>query len=297
MNILLIPVDLSGSSVLACRIGFALALRLHLRPVILHGYISSYMMMPQTAPIPDVDIVDDDMAEYDSVRDAKLLLRQASLRFNKFCLDIKSAQQSGDIVDVDFGRELMAGVPEDLIRQFVRDHDTKLIVMATRGASRRREELIGSITVEVIDSCRVPVFTVPENMKFDSIAAIRRLVFFCNMDKNDLKSIDSLMLMFGRPEIELHLVPVNDRDSSNISDRLDVMCSYLDDKYPQSKFFKSMIDASDFRIGLENYLKSNDIQMLVVPNKKQSVLKRLFNPGIAHRILFEKDLPMLALPI
>lgn len=299
MNSLLIPVDLSDSSVLACRIGFALALRLRLHPVLLHSFISPFMMLPQPSAVleNDGDSVDVEMEEYEDIRDAKALQHQASLRFNKFCRKLKDLQRSGDIVNVEFGKELMAGVPEDVIREYVREKETSLVVMATRGASKRREELIGSITVEVIDSCRVPVFTVPENMKFESVGAIRRLVFFCNMDKNDLKSVDSFMQMFGCPEIELYLVPVNDLNSKDVFVKLDDMCEILHKKYPDSGFCRVALDLHDFRAGLEDYLKSNDIQMLVVPNKRQSVIRRLFNPGIAHRILFEKDLPMLALPV
>ena len=39
------------------------------------------------------------------------------------------------------------------------------------------------------------------------------------------------------------------------------------------------------------------IDLMVVPNRKKNVFARLFNPGIAHRVLFHFDIPMMVVPV
>ena len=45
------------------------------------------------------------------------------------------------------------------------------------------------------------------------------------------------------------------------------------------------------------FAKDENIQLIAVPNKKLSIFSRLFNPSIAHRVLFQTDTPMLVVPV
>jgi nucleotide-binding universal stress UspA family protein len=40
-----------------------------------------------------------------------------------------------------------------------------------------------------------------------------------------------------------------------------------------------------------------NIDLVVVPNKRKNVFARLFNPGLAHRILANADLPLLVIRV
>ena len=35
----------------------------------------------------------------------------------------------------------------------------------------------------------------------------------------------------------------------------------------------------------------------IIPNKKKNIFARLFNPSVAHKILFLTDTPMLVVPV
>ena len=45
------------------------------------------------------------------------------------------------------------------------------------------------------------------------------------------------------------------------------------------------------------FAQDENIQLIAVPNKKSSIFSRLFNPSIAHRVLFQTDTPMLVVPV
>ena len=37
--------------------------------------------------------------------------------------------------------------------------------------------------------------------------------------------------------------------------------------------------------------------LIAVPNRRRNAFSRLFNPGLAHKILFQTDIPMLVIPV
>lgn len=295
----LIPVDFSEYSDIAVKVGFALARRLSLHPVILHTFVSPLFSgalgMAESADVIQAEIATDE--EMTEVQTASRLEREANRRMEKFVGQIKSRIEEGTLPDLTFSTLVEEGLPEEVILEYSRETPPALIVMATRGKNRKEEELVGSVTAEVLDSCRVPVFAVPENYRFSSIQAIRNLLFFCNLNQNDLLSIDSLMRMFSYPQVHVTLVPVNDRAGSAIREKVEALAGYLRDNYPAATFSTQVFGSKNFRNDMEAYIASESPELLVVPNKKKNIFSRLFNPGIAHKLLFERDLPLLALPV
>lgn len=296
-SIILIPVDFSEMTILACRAGLELAIRLSANPVFIFAVTTPMI----DASLPYADVFDgEDMLpseEMDQAMESRQLLQVAQKTMGKFADDIRKRQSAGELPQVKFDTVVEEGVPEDVILNYTREHPTGLVVMATRGHRKRRLDMIGSVTAEVIDSCRVPVFTVPENYTLGSISGIVRLAFFCNLDESDLESLDSFLRIFGYPQIDIWLVPVNEKAGDSIKEKVDTLCSYCAAKFPSVKFHTAVCGSKSFREDFESLLAEFGLQMIIVPNKRKSMIARLFNPGIAHKVLFEKDIPMLALPV
>lgn len=296
-NILLIPVDFSDMSILACRAGFEFALRLNLRPLLLFACANPYEFNSLRG-LEGFDALDTPGLDDTEVAvESDTILRDASKMMRKFKEKIRQLQSSGSLPVVDFDTDVEEGVAEDVIINYTRQNPPALVVMATRGKHKREKEMVGSVTAEVLDSCRVPVFTVPEFYSFCGVRNIVRLAFFCNLDRQDVFSVDTLMRMFSFPAVDVWLVPVNDRAGDNISKNLDSLRDYFAKNYPTASFHAAHISQKNIRNDFEKLVADNNLQMIIVPNKKKNIISRLFNPGIAHRILFEKDIPMLALPV
>ena len=62
-----------------------------------------------------------------------------------------------------------------------------LIVMGTRGKSQKELDLIGSVTAEVLDSTKFPVFAVPESVPFTMIDEVNNIAFL----RTSINKIDS----------------------------------------------------------------------------------------------------------
>lgn len=290
-GIILIPVDFSYYSVLAVKIGFEFAKRLNLNPLIMH----CYQLPSFSVSIPmqgDCDSIADPQ------EDAGMLQENALKAMTEFKNKIRMLQTDGEIENVLFSTAVARGIPEDVILQYTKVNSPRLVVMATRGKNKKEQELVGSVTAEVLDACRVPVFTVPDNYNHIAVCDIKNLVYFCNLDSQDVLSVDMLMRMFDYPDVNITLIPVNDRiDPYTIGNRINSLQDYFNASYPLSTFSSAVLSRNSFRENLDSLIHHNNIQLFVVPNKKKNIIARIFRPGMAHRILFERDMPMLALPV
>lgn len=288
-SIILIPIDLSPKSELAVNVGFKLAVRLNATPLILHTYEAANL----ETSIPIVDAVASQTigAENESNENIHRLL------FNKFLDNIKLLQKRGELLDIDFKSELTMGLPEEVIDEYSRTLNPLLIVMSTRDKHKRAQDLVGSVTAEVLDGCRTPLFTVTEGHNFPEITDIINLVMFCNLDKKDILSTERFLGIFNYPKVNITLIPVSDKFGKNTKNKINDLCNILQKMYPSINFATEVLPQKSFRKDFPDYILKNNIQLIIVQNKKKNIFSRLVNPGIAHILFYERDIPMVVLPL
>lgn len=289
-NKVLVPVDFSDAGLTACKTAFDFAKALGLHPVLMHVYATPYF---------DGSLSMTDSFTLD-VRDAEVrknLEEAAKTEMRTFCKRLDSEIEAGHIADVSYTTYLSEGMPEEEILAFTRQSPPELVVMSTRDAAKRSRELMGSVAAEVLDNCRVPVLTWPAGKAYNSLGELRKCIFFCNIDQNDLLAMDMLIRLFKSAPLDITIVPVSDKSGQKLPGRMDALVRYFKGHYPECQFSKMIPDMQHLREAVEQIALSKSISLLVVPNKKKNVFVRLFNPGIAHRVIFEFDTPLLALPV
>ena len=284
---ILIPIDLTAKSFPACKVGFELAERLNLDARLLHSY---------TVPGVELNLVDV-MGQDVEQLSATTARTKASAELGNFAQKLKQLQSENHFADINFRCDLLAGVPEECILVKAKARQPKMIVMSTRTRHKKAEDLIGSVTAEVLDSCRVPLFTVPEDYECPGIRNIKRLVFFCHGDKHDQHVMKQFLSLFGFPEVHVTLLPVTDRLSKKSSEYASCLCDTFSRQFPTSTFEPLALNRETFREDFKNFLEVNKIELLIVQNKKKNIFSRLLNPGIAHILLYERDMPMIILPV
>lgn len=295
---LLIPVDFNDYCIEACKAGFDIASRLNLMPVILHAYPtpvfnSSFSLDDMTGMTDDSSLEE----EYTEVEIGRDLQKQARHKMKELQKKIRLMQQQKNFPELEFKTVLEDGVAEDVIKDYCRMTPPSLVVMVTRGKIKKGEQLIGSVTAEVLDDCKVPILSIPENCNFMGINTIKEIVIFCNMDQHDIICVDTFMRMFDYPEVNITLIPLKDKEDRNLKSKLIQLRDYFIKNYPAANFSTAIFPAKTFMLDFNHYESQRGTEMIVVPNRRKNALMRLFNPGIAHRLLFERDLPLLSLPI
>lgn len=296
---LLIPVDFSPSSLLAVKIGFYIASKTGVRPVLLHSVLEPIFPVSNMAASEEgVDFPDEDaLVEMEEIKEDDRLRRDALLKMSDLKRRIVELQKDGKIPSLKFSTSVLEGVPEEVILQYCKVHNPMMVVMATRSKDKKGADLVGSVTAEVLDSCRVPMFTVPANLEGYSLAEVDNVLMFCTLERHDVVSISALMKTFSYPSCNIYLVPVVERPGRDVRKVLGEMRDSFGEMFPTANFHIHIPDSKYFTTAVDGFIAEHNIGLLLMPNKKTNIFSRIFRPTIAHKCFFQHDLPMMVLPV
>ncbi len=292
---LLMPIDFSERSLKAASMAFDIAARQGARVVFLHSYV-----VPEVGPLISISpaLTFDREAQMEAQqKNSVTIANEARQQMQAFTASIKQAIKAGKVAAVKYSSVLMEGLPEESVAHYVKDHpEVRLIVMTTRPAEQKNNDLAGSIAAEVLDCCRLQALTLPGSCveRTKSLTDIRRVALLSSLEQEDFLALDALnRLMPSEQPLEIKVLCLPDkkylRTTTDAARR--GLIDYCRTHYPHYEFTLANFELNSTQ------LSSRDFDLLVVPNRKKNMLLRLFNPGMAHRILFHTDVPMISIPV
>ncbi len=296
-GLVLVPTDFSEHSEKAVRLAFMLAnsMKGHIR--LLYSFVP-----PSSAE--EMQLSDSYDYEFSDIEVSREIEHDAQTLMDKFADRLRTLIKNGEIPAVKFESVVTEGIPEEAILQYSREHKPALIVMGTRGAGKKREELIGSVTAEVLDACRVPAFTVPENVDAAFFSHLHDVGFFCNLDQEDILALDALYRMFPPQEeglkVTLLHVPSRRERRGGARDNdaaISNLLKYCETHFPEYGFTVRDISLDAIEEEISALSQSDPFDLVCMPNKRRNVFARFFNPSLAHKILFKADIPMMVIPV
>ncbi len=283
--LVLIPIDFSDYSLKACQIGFDFAKQMGGNVTILHSYEGlSYVeaMMPFS----------------NEEHDHKHMESKSNKKMRDFELSLKDKIATGELPNVKYKCIVEEGVPEVSIIECAIRECASLIVMGTRGKSKKEEELIGSVTAEVLDEGNFPVFSVPEGMETQKISELKDVAFFSNFIQQDLLSFDIFARLFQGRKLNITIIPIEaKKQDENTIKYLAQLVQYCQTHYPDFDFKTEILSHDNYIQDFDEYVKEQNIDLMLIPNKKRNIFARLFTPSVAHRMVFHSDVPLLVVPV
>jgi len=279
----LIPIDFSDQVPKATDFGFHFADNLAAEVVFLYVYFSPAFTISSN----------NDMSTY-SISDSELLkkiLATANAEIENTTKLIRDRIVKGELPNIPFTFEMREGVPEDQILDYCKKHKPALVVMGTHGR-KLTKELIGSVTAEVMEACVSPVFAVPTLMTMQSPDDIKRVAFLTNFDQKDLIAIDRAISLFGPENIEMYFIHASDKNVAWSEVMLAGIKAYFANHYPQLVANYDLLKATDTPEFLNNYLVNHQISVLAFNTRRRNLFARLFNPGLAYKMVLHSDTPL-----
>ena len=170
-----------------------------------------------------------------------------------------------------------------------------LIIMGTRGKNQKDIDLIGSVTAEVIERSRVPVLAIPENTPFKQFSEVKRIAFITNFDQRDLIAFDSLISSLKPFKFSVSLIHLSGVKDTWDEIKLGGIKEYFQKQYPLLDIRYDVVKNDDFLNTLDKYIKTNEIDVISLTSYKRNIFSRLFNPGIARKMIFHSDTPLLVI--
>ena len=286
---ILVPVDFSDYSMKACEFAFNFAAQIHVEVVLLHVYFSPvYMPSLQYATEGMGMPVQDEIG-------IKSVLESVQNQLDQLKNIINQRIESGEYPKVDYTCVLREGVPEEEILHYARSKKPLMIVMGTRGKGVKEFGVIGSVTAEVIERSPIFVYVIPERAKLMNFKEIHKVAFMTSFDQRDLVAFDSLITTFKDFPFEITFIHLNSDKNNRLWNeiKLSGIREYFLNQYPDIKVDYKVIVSDELLNNLDEYVKTEKIDVLCISNYKRNVFARLFNPSIAKRMVFHSETPIL----
>ncbi|MDR0682777.1 MAG: universal stress protein [Dysgonamonadaceae bacterium] len=287
---ILIPVDFSDYSIQACAIGFNYAKEINAEIIIMHAFYTSFF--------PSSILLDDTFSfPLSNEEETKVMQNEAEKEFGNFLTFIKEKISAKEWPDVPFTPILKNGLAEDEIANYSQINKPNLIIMGTRGKNQKDIDLIGSVTAEVLDRVKEPLFAIPEKTPFSCFSEIKRIAFGTGFDQKDLIAANALFKMFDRYPVEYYFFHITQRHSGDAWNEIKIagIKEYFAKKYPNTIIKYDIINGNDFVLNMERFIRNNKIDVISLSTYKRNIFARLFNPSMARKMLFHTDTPLLAL--
>jgi nucleotide-binding universal stress UspA family protein len=279
----LIPLDFADFNPRTIDIGFQMADAMGAEITLMHVYFSPAFTIS----------MNNDVSTY-SVSDGELLRRiisSANADVENMGNLIRRRIVAHELPDVSFSFELKEGVPEDQILDYCRRQNPDLVVMGTRG-KKVSKELIGSVTAEVIESCGVPVFAIPESLEVERVNDLRKIAFITNFDQKDLIAIDKVISTFQQEGLEITFIHASDKKQVWDEIMLTGIKTYFSNHYPALKANYQLVESTDSPEKINQFIESTQADVLAFNSRRKNLFSRIFNPGLAYKMIYHTNVPL-----
>lgn len=291
---ILVPVDFSEKSVAAARLALTVAASGAASRVVL---LNSFLV-PHTNPLMNLgssQTVDSAASDADEVRVSVVMAKAAGEEMHKLERLLRAEIKRGNLPAVSFSTVVVQGLPEEAIGQYLKDHrEVRLLLMGTRSVIKKSHDLAGSITAEVLNSCRVQALTLPEDSTMTGLNEVRSIAMLSHLEQEDFLMLDAVSRLLptdAAAQIRVICMP-NDRYSKSTNDAARrALTEYCNEHFQNYSFTIVQHNRSSRRLEIDG------ADLVVLPSRKKNILARLFNPGAAHRLLFQADVPLLVVPV
>ena len=265
---IIIPFDMSETAFKAVRVGFNLAHKIGKEIVFLH-------------------VLKENQSEFDPEK-IKATIEQLNPVPNK----------------VSYRIVVKKGVPETKIAQYAEKQQAFLIVMCTRTNEKKIQDLIGSVTSEVMRITEIPVLAIPESFASDDVTSLTKIAYASSLKStHDLEHIDLLSTIFPIDNKSLEII-----HSVKPTDNISADGAYVNkliEAYPSVNISSKALvydNQSSASTAITEYITNSEAELIVIKKHHRRALLPLLSTQFALKVMFrsereEKNIPIIQLPV
>lgn len=183
------------------------------------------------------------------------------------------------------------GLVVDEILSLIDDFKIDLVVMGTHGASGIAELILGSNTASVIEKSPVPVLAIPQNA---ISSGINNIVYAYDDIKSGLPSFQRLLEFAKIYDAQITLLHII--ESSNNTEELNKQeFQKIKQNVAYDKISLELVKEENVLEGINDYVNSNNVDVLAMAIKKRTLLDKIFNRSLTKKMAYHTKIPLLAL--
>ncbi len=274
---IVIPIDFADMVEKTIDYGFSFAKKINAVIEFLYVYYIPAFTITSNNDISTYSLTDNELL--------RRIITNAKADTDNLKNQINKRINAGELPKVRFEFIMKQGVPEEIIPEYCKKRKPNLIIMGTSGR-QPNNELIGSVTAEVIETTDAPVLAIPA---IAQTKKIERIGFLTNFDQKDLIAIDKTIALFKDEAPELFFIHASDKIEAWDEVMISGIKAYFSNHYPNLKTNYSLIASHNSPEQIDKYLQNNNIDLLAFNTRKRRLFSRLFNPGLAYKMVLQSN--------
>jgi nucleotide-binding universal stress UspA family protein len=190
--------------------------------------------------------------------------------------------------------KLKSGKIVDVLAELAEEEHYDLIVIGTTGHSAYERKYLGGKALDIIEHTNCSILCVPENHTFHGI---KKIVYATDYQEEDKLAIQQLIALANLLKAKVEVLHV-----SHHNDTID-KAMFEEYKEELKKFTHNQRVAfgrvvfKQVAEGLDEYMKVENADLLVLLNKKLNFLKSLFHMSLVHHLDKFTEYPLMILKL
>ncbi|MBB1149696.1 MULTISPECIES: universal stress protein [unclassified Myroides] len=182
---------------------------------------------------------------------------------------------------------LEEGFLNTILKKRVEEEEIDLVVMGTNGNSGWDRKLLGSNTINAINSLKAPVLSVPHDAVFNGINSIAFSTLFNTSDKIVLDKLVKIAKGYDAIIKCIHVI----EDVEKVNQ--EVVESWLE-YYDGHPITFTLVEGKDVEKEIFTFLDRENIDLLVSVKRNRSFLDKLFTSSMTKKLSYHKHVPIIA---
>lgn len=272
INNILVPVDFSACSKNALRVAIDLAKKFNAK---VHMVNAVHIHQPQ----PDFmggSLIDSIMLDYEN---------QVKESFKELESEII------ELADVPHESDRFISYLTDAIYSVAEHKEIDLIVMGTRADHDKIEHLIGTRASDIIETSKVPVLVIPENVKVFNPEIIG---FASDLEEvqnhHKLQLINQLAEAYNASVLVFSIMEEPEKITIIEQKRLAQITQFFKDHNCSAR----TVASSSITQGIKSFAKTQRLDLLTMIPRDKSFFERIFKRSVTKHIAIDLDIPLLS---
>ena len=282
---LLVPIDFSEYSKTACLFAFSVAKSIGAEIKILHVY---------NDPFADSSYSNNRIS-YDKfsksvLREVEQMVETNMLRFID---DLEKELKEYDFGDIKYHYNLKKGKPEHQIVKLSEQYKPYLIILGTKGAGQMPNDIIGSVTLKVIENTKVPILAIPEKWKFKTLDLLE-ILYATDFHDSDFTAFNKLLEILKPFKTKFDCVHI-EFDESNPWKEMQMfkLESFLGQNYSDHEIKCHIIKHNNLIEGIQEFVNIKGIDIISFTSPKRNIFQKLIMPNNLRKMIFQSTIPLL----
>lgn len=166
------------------------------------------------------------------------------------------------------------------------------VVVGAKGMSAMEKLFIGSNTSTIIKNVDVPVFVIPEKVKYKEIHKIGLAVDFQKSKNPTAFQFLNYIIKTTKAQLSIFHIETDAKASEEGKERT---TKTLKTELGLKELSITSINNEEPLVGVQKFIHSHSINLLVLVNRKKSFFAELFHNSFSKQMAFYADVPLLIL--